>query len=101
MRTVVFLCAVTVYKDSSLTTKVCVLWNLSVDRWGSGQMAPGWVRISQLHMKEQRPWVGKLKERLRDCVADEGRGLTCFDHRIHDHARKHVDSAASKFVSFL
>lgn len=44
-------------------------------------MAPGWVRISQLHMKEQRPWVGKLKERLRDCTADEGRGPTCFDHR--------------------
>lgn len=76
MRTMVFLCAVTVYKDSSLTTKVCVLWNLSVDCWGSGQMAPGWVRISQLHMKEQRPWVGKLKERLRDCVADEGRDPT-------------------------
>lgn len=44
-------------------------------------MAPGWVRISQLHMKEQRPWVGKLKERLSDCAADEGRDPTCFGPR--------------------
>lgn len=31
-------------------------------------MAPGWVRISQLHMKEERLWDSKLRVRARDCV---------------------------------
>lgn len=34
-------------------------------------MASVWVRISQLHMKEERLWVGKWRERVRDCVDDE------------------------------
>lgn len=45
-------------------------------------MAPGWVRISQLHMKEERPWVGKLRERVRVFVDDEGREPACFDHTV-------------------
>lgn len=42
-------------------------------------MAPSWVRISQLHMKEERLWDGRLRERVRDCFDDEGREPTCFD----------------------
>lgn len=44
-------------------------------------MAPGWVRISQLHMKEERQRVGKSSERVRVYVDCEEREPSCFDHR--------------------
>lgn len=45
-------------------------------------MAPGWVRISQLQMKAERRWDGKLRARARDCVDDEWRELACFDPTV-------------------
>lgn len=47
-------------------------------------MAPGWVRISQLHMKEERQRVGKWSAGARVfflffSFADD-EGPSCFDH---------------------
>lgn len=66
------------YKDSSVTARVCVPWAVTVYCWGWGQMAPGWVRISQLHMKAERPWDGRLKKGMTDCSANDGGKLASF-----------------------
>lgn len=42
-------------------------------------MTPGWVRISQLHMKAEWPWDGRMREGIPDCADDEGSELGCFD----------------------
>lgn len=61
---------------------MCVSWAVTVDGWVWGQMAPGLVRISQLHMKAERPWDGGLKEGMTDCSADDGGKLACFDGTV-------------------
>lgn len=76
----IFVCAIC--KDSSMTTGVCVLWTATVDCWGWGQMAPGWVRISQLHMKAKWPKDGGSREGMTDCVDGEGSELACFDPAV-------------------
>lgn len=48
-------------------------------------MAPGWVRISQLHMKEERQRVGKWSAGVRRFFfflsrMMKGREPSCFDH---------------------
>lgn len=49
-------------------------------------MAPGWVRISQLHMKEERQRVGKLSAGVRFFLGVfflemmKGREPSCFDY---------------------